>query len=411
MHDTAKKVVKRLQQAGHIAYYAGGWVRDFLMQLPSDDIDIATSASVSEVQHLFAKTVPVGVAFGIVIVVEEGAQFEVATFRRDRGYVDGRRPTGIDPARPEEDAKRRDFTINGLFYDPITEELFDYVGGAEDIKRKIIRAIGNPHERFAEDRLRMMRAVRYSTRFGFPIEEETEKAILVHASELLPAVAMERVWQEFKKMSTFAHFDKGLIQLHKLHLLPVIFPALKEVPLSEITKRVRCIADFPKGAPPFAELLELFPDHSLEQIEALAEYLKLSNEESAFAHFYHHAQALFALPKSWLDKLEKIEWAEFYANPFCSICLEMIAAHYPKSERAHFLKEHAQRKQTLSFAVTRVQGKNPFVRADDLFKEGIPSGERMGKLLKEAMRIAVNEGIEDKDQIIQRLKKSPLWSN
>src|ERR1700721_2344911 len=124
----ATEVVKKLVDAGFIAYFAGGWVRDFLMKHPSDDIDIATSASVEEIQALFPKTIPVGVAFGIVIVVEEGHHFEVATFRRESGYLDGRRPTAIEPAPPEEDAKRRDFTINGMFWDPLSKTLYDYVG-------------------------------------------------------------------------------------------------------------------------------------------------------------------------------------------------------------------------------------------------------------------------------------------
>ena len=165
----ATSIVKKLQDAGYLAYFAGGWVRDFILKKPSDDIDIATSASVDEVQRLFPKTIPVGVAFGIVIVVQDNHQFEVATFRKDRGYVDGRRPVGIDPASPEEDAQRRDFTINGMFYDPIQDKIFDYVDGMKDLKKGIIRAIGDPNARFLEDRLRMMRAVRYSTRFDFPI--------------------------------------------------------------------------------------------------------------------------------------------------------------------------------------------------------------------------------------------------
>src|SRR5690349_1426398 len=121
----ASSIVKRLQEAGYVAYFAGGWVRDFILQTPSDDIDIATSATVEDVQRLFPKTIPVGVAFGIVIVVQDGHQFEIASFRKDRGYVDGRRPTGIDLATPEEDAQRRDFTINGMFYDPIQDKIFD----------------------------------------------------------------------------------------------------------------------------------------------------------------------------------------------------------------------------------------------------------------------------------------------
>lgn len=132
----AKSIVQKLVDSGHIAYFAGGWVRDHLLKRESDDIDIATSASVDEVRAVFPKTIPVGVAFGIVIVVEENHHFEVATFRKDRGYVDGRRPMGIDPASPEEDAQRRDFTINGMFYDPLTDKILDYVEGQKDLKKR-----------------------------------------------------------------------------------------------------------------------------------------------------------------------------------------------------------------------------------------------------------------------------------
>lgn len=409
MHQTAIEIVRRLQQAGFIAYFAGGWVRDFLMQRSSDDIDIATSASVSDIQALFTKTVPVGVAFGIVIVVENGMQFEVATFRKDRGYIDGRRPTGIDPATPQEDALRRDFTINGLFYDPLTDTLYDYVGGRLDIETRLIRAIGDPHARFAEDRLRMMRAVRYATRFGFRIDPETEAAIRVHASELIPAVAMERVWQEFKKMSQFSHFDAGLIQLHRLGLLPTIFPALKGESTDQISQKVGAIPDFPPGSPPFAELLELFPSHSLQEIEELAEYLKLSKEESAFAHFYHHIQSLLNMPADWLENLERMEWAELYAHPFCKTALGMLAARLPKQDRASFLSAHENRAASLRVAIERIQNKSPLIRAEDLLKEGISPGPKMGKLLKEALRIAVNKGIEDKQELLRLLREHPEW--
>ena len=151
---SARKVIDKLVLEGHTAYYAGGYVRDRIMGHPSDDIDIATTAPVEIVQTLFKKTIPVGVQFGIVIVVMDGHQFEVATFRKEEEYKDGRRPTKIEPATPEEDAVRRDFTINGMFYDPTTGEVIDYIDGKKDIKHRIIRAIGNPKERFMEDRLR-----------------------------------------------------------------------------------------------------------------------------------------------------------------------------------------------------------------------------------------------------------------
>jgi poly(A) polymerase len=409
INEVGKKIVQKLFDAGHIAYFAGGWVRDFLMKHPSDDIDIVTNASVDQIQKIFPKTIPVGVVFGIVIVVEEGFQFEVATFRKDRGYVDGRRPSGVDPATPEEDAQRRDFTINGMFYDPVHDKLYDFIGGQKDLKKGIIKAIGNPHERFLEDRLRMMRAVRYSTRFNFPIESETLQAILAHAESLVPAVAMERVWQEFKKMSLFAHFDTGLVTLHRLNLLPTIFPVLKGVPVEEIQKRVQFIEQFPKNSPPIAELLELFPNSSLESLLELCDHLKLSNHEREFVRFYHHAQNLLGMPKEWLSKLELIEWAQFYANPLADICLQIIAVH--RQDKEAFLKEHLQRKQSLEQAILRIRSQSPIVRAEHLISEGISPGKKMGLLLKEAERISVNENIEDRQTILERLKQTATWNS
>lgn len=407
----ATDLVKTLQNAGHIAYFAGGWVRDLLLNYPCDDIDIATSASVNEVQQLFAKTIPVGIAFGIVIVVIEGHSFEVATFRKDRGYSDGRRPLGVDPADPVEDAKRRDFTINGMFYDPVKEELHDFVGGQEDLKKGIIRAIGDPHERFLEDRLRMMRAVRYSTRFGFPIEKKTEQAILAHASSFLPAVAMERVWQEFKKMSQFAHFDKGLQSLHQLQLLGVIFPSLKSVSEAEIASRLKPLAHYPKNAPAIAELLELFPNYALEDLLKLCDYLKLSRQEKEFATYLNHAKTMMQMPESWQARLESIEWAQFYASLHASLTLEIIASGYPEEKRNRFLAEHTQRRLHLSPFIERIRSQNPVVRSEHLLKLGIKPGKKMGELLREAERIACNQGSEVVDEVIELLKNSPLWHN
>ncbi len=163
-------------------------MRDLLLHKSSHEIDIATSAPPHIIQHLFPRTVAVGIQFGVIVVVLEGINFEVTTFRKDHPYQDGRHPEGVDYSTPEKDAERRDFTINGMFYDPLTEIIYDFVGGKEDLKRKVIRAIGNPHARFAEDRLRMIRAVRFAARLGFEIESETAKAIEEHAHHLFPAV-------------------------------------------------------------------------------------------------------------------------------------------------------------------------------------------------------------------------------
>ncbi|MBS0620745.1 MAG: CCA tRNA nucleotidyltransferase [Verrucomicrobia bacterium] len=400
----ATQVVRKLVASGYPAYFAGGWVRDYLMNHPSDDIDIATSASVEMIQSLFPKTIPVGVAFGIVIVVEEGHQFEVATFRKEEGYLDGRRPTRIDPATAEEDAKRRDFTINGMFWDPLTDTLYDYVEGKADIEKKVIRAIGDPHQRFLEDRLRMIRAVRYATRFGFTIEPATYQAILSHAASLLPAVAMERIYQEFRKMSQFARFDEALVLLHQLGLLQTIFPELKTVGIAEIQERVQPIGRLPKGTPLIAELLELFPGKSLDALLELCDYLKLSRVDREIATFLHHAQGILSMPMEWQNHLEKIEWATFYASPYAHIALDIARAHH------HDISSHQQRQLSLAKSIERIRSKTPIVRAEHLLSLGIVPGKKMGLLLKEAERIQINQEIEEVEGILHLLKNSPLWN-
>lgn len=395
----ATKIVSHIQNAGHIAYFAGGWVRDHLLGLPSDDIDIATSASVEEIQILFPKTIPVGIAFGIVIVVEEGHHFEVATFRKEKEYTDGRRPLFIEKATPEEDANRRDFTINGLFFDPLQDKLLDFVGGVSDLKKGIIRAIGDPHHRFLEDRLRMMRAVRYSTRFHFPIEQSTEEAILSHAKSLFPSVAIERVWQEFQKMSLFADFNKGLEKLHSLNLLQVIFPELKEVPLAEIQKR---ISIFPsdKSCPLILELIHLFPKDSLEDHLKLSHYLKLSNQDKEHIRFFHKAKSLLETPLDWQENIENIEWAYFYSNPLSSLCLSLLSSH---------LEFHEIKRELLMPFISRILEKRPLLKAEDLQKEGICNGPVLGILLKEGERLSINALLEDKNEVIRQLKQNSLW--
>ena len=168
------KIVETLVSKGHKAFFVGGCVRDSLLGLKPGEIDITTSAKPKEMQKLFKRTVPIGESFGVVLVLLDDMQFEVATFRTESRYEDGRHPGQVEYSKSEkEDVLRRDFTINGLLYDPLKKELFDYTDGITDLNSGIIRTIGNPIERFAEDKLRMIRAVRFAARFGFEIEEKT----------------------------------------------------------------------------------------------------------------------------------------------------------------------------------------------------------------------------------------------
>jgi poly(A) polymerase len=230
--EFAIDVVRRLRQAGFTAYWAGGCVRDELLDLTPDDYDVATDAEPEQVQQLFPRTVEVGVAFGVVRVRgprrNSGDPFsvEVATFRSDLAYVDGRRPEGVVFSSPEEDAQRRDFTINGMFFDPLDNRLIDYVGGRADLEANVLRAIGEPHERFREDKLRLLRAVRLATRFGLTVEPVTAAAIREMAGEIRKRVSAERIAEELRKMLVHPRRADAMRLMDELGLIPPILPEI-----------------------------------------------------------------------------------------------------------------------------------------------------------------------------------------
>jgi poly(A) polymerase len=197
--ETAKEIVHRLNAAGFQAFWVGGCVRDFLLGREPQDFDIATDARPEQVEKLFRKTIPVGRKFGVMVVVENQQQFQVATFRAEADYRDGRRPEKIVFASAEADALRRDFTVNGLFYDPLAEKIHDWVGGERDLRAKIIRTIGAPEERFGEDHLRLLRAVRFAAQLGFEIEPQTFAAIKSLAPKI-KLISTERIRDELVKL-------------------------------------------------------------------------------------------------------------------------------------------------------------------------------------------------------------------
>jgi putative nucleotidyltransferase with HDIG domain len=197
--ETAKEIVHRLNAAGFQAFWVGGCVRDFLLRREPDDFDIATDARPEQVETLFKKTIPVGKKFGVMVVVEGRQQFQVATFRAESDYQDGRRPEKVVFASAEADALRRDFTVNGLFYDPLTEKIHDWIGGENDLRSKIIRTIGAPEERFAEDHLRLLRAVRFAAQLDFQIEPKTFAAVKSLAPKI-KLISAERVRDELIKL-------------------------------------------------------------------------------------------------------------------------------------------------------------------------------------------------------------------
>lgn len=203
-------------------------MRDKLRGVPAKDFDIATSALPDQVQKLFPRTVPVGVQFGVVIVVEEGENYEVATFRTEGGYQDGRHPTKVEFSNVEEDARRRDFTVNGLYFDVKNQKVLDFVGGEEDLKKKVLRTIGDPEARFLEDHLRMLRAVRFAVQLGFTVAPETLEAVRKHAPKIAK-VSAERIRDELTKILTSPEPARGVRELDALGLLKVFLPEAEKM--------------------------------------------------------------------------------------------------------------------------------------------------------------------------------------
>ena len=199
LRATAVEIVRQLQTAGFNAFWVGGCVRDFLLGREPGDYDIATSALPEQIEKLFKRTVAVGRKFGVMVVVENGRPFQVATFRAEADYRDGRHPEQVTFGDAEADAQRRDFTVNGLFYDPVAEKLHDWVGGEKDLRAKIIRTIGPPEERFAEDHLRLLRAVRFAAQLGFEIEPQTFAAVRALAPKI-ELISAERIRDELIKL-------------------------------------------------------------------------------------------------------------------------------------------------------------------------------------------------------------------
>lgn len=259
----ARAIVRVLREHGFVAYFAGGCVRDKLLGHEPKDFDVATSARADDIRRLFDHTVPVGAQFGVVLVIDGERQVEVATFRSDGVYLDGRHPTSVRFSDPREDALRRDFTINGMFYDPVTEHVIDYVEGRKDLAVGVIRAIGDPHARFSEDRLRLLRAIRLAARLDFTIAEDTFAAIQTLAPTIVD-IAWERIGDEIVKILTEGKARRAFELLFESRLLRAILPEI------ETMRGVEQSPDFHPEGDVFVHTLLL-----LDKLEAPTETLAL----------------------------------------------------------------------------------------------------------------------------------------
>lgn len=306
--EFAIEVVRKLRAAGHTALFAGGCVRDLLLGRPAKDYDVATTALPEQVRDLFGhkRTLPVGASFGVIIVMgpREAGHVEVATFRTEGPYHDGRRPISVAFCTPEEDAQRRDFTINGMFYDPIDARVLDYVGGEADLSARVVRAIGDPHERVREDKLRMLRAVRFTATLDFALEERTAAAVREMADQLT-VVSAERIAQELKKMLVDPHRRRAIELCTDVDLLAIFLPELRaESREHEITLRMLALLESPSFELALAALLHSLP--AKPTVYDICRRLKLSNDESdRITWLVAHQDDLLDAPSQTLARLKR----------------------------------------------------------------------------------------------------------
>lgn len=429
--QTARAIAQRLRERGHVAYFAGGCVRDVVRGLLPKDYDIATDATPEIVQQIFPRTYAVGAHFGVVVVLENGMNFEVATFRSDDAYIDGRRPASVRFATPEEDANRRDFTINGMFLDPATDEVIDFVGGRADLDAKVVRAIGDPAHRFAEDRLRLLRAVRFATVLGFEIEQRTWTA-LVEAAPSISEISAERIRDELVKIFLSPNRIRGWDLLDASGLMRAILPELDATkgceqppqfhPEGDVFKHTRLMVELLPadvsvplvfsvllhdiGKPPTSAVDETgrirFNGHDrvgAEMAERVMERLRFSRAEiDATVEMVRQHMVFKDVPKMRVAKLKR-----FMARPTFVDELELhrvdCASSHGMLDNYEFLQ--AKREEFANEPIIPPA----FLRGDDLIALGIKPGPAFGKILDEAQTLQLEGALRTREEALEWLKR------
>ena len=432
MREVAIGIVRRLQDADFAAFWVGGCVRDFLLGREPGDYDIATSALPGQIEALFKRTIPVGRQFGVMLVVEGRRQFQVATFRAEADYQDGRHPEQVTFGDARADASRRDFTVNGLFFDPIAEKLRDWVGGEADLRAKIIRTIGSPDERFAEDHLRLLRAVRFAAQLGFEIEHETFAALQANAQKI-KSISAERVREELIKLLRPPHAARGLELLRESGLLEHVLP--------EIAATVTCeqSPDFHPEGSVFNHLLLMLKylpadAHPLLPWAALlhdiAKPVTASRDPNTGGiHFYEHEKVGAKMAEKILERLrfprkqiEAIVQAVRYHMQFkdapqmrkSTLRRLLMRETFPLELELHRLDclgSHG-RLDIYDFMVVQARGleqqpeiRPPLLNGEDLQALGMKPGPAMGALLAELREKQLQDELKTPAEAREWVKK------
>ena len=430
-HPQAESIVRQLVQAGHVAVYAGGCVRDALLERAYPDVDIATSATPDQVQALFPKASdPQGKAFGVIRLRIDEHVFEIATFRVDGPYLDGRRPSSVTFTTAEEDARRRDFTVNGMFFDPLKNEVLDYVQGRTDLTAKTIRAIGDPVARFTEDRLRLFRALRFAVQLGFEIEPSTWKALVSIAPDS-KVISPERVRDELVKVFISPNPARGLDLMYDSGLLAVWIPELLEMrgcaqspehhPEGDVWVHTRLLLTHLKNPSPVLAFSALLHDvgkprtsktepngrirffgHEgvgARMAEEILRRLRFSNDDiGAITACIANHMAFKDAPHMRVSTLKRM-----LARPTFSEELELHRIDCSSSHGQ--LDIHAFLQDKLSeFSQEEIKPK-PLVTGHDLQELGAKPGPAMGKILHQLMDEQLEGKIADRAGALTRAKE------
>jgi poly(A) polymerase len=431
MEKTAREITRRLREHGRVAYFAGGSVRDMVRGLPAKDFDVATDATPDVVQKIFPHTYAVGAHFGVVVVVENGFNFEVATFRSDGAYLDHRHPANVRFSSPEEDAKRRDFTINGMFFDPEKDEVIDFVGGRVDIEAKIIRAIGNPSQRFEEDRLRMLRAIRFAVELDYKIDNETWKA-LVESAASINEISAERIRDELVKIFLSRNRVRGWDLLDESGLMRAVLPELDAMkgclqpeqfhPEGDVFQHTGLMLELlpEKVSAPlvFAVLLHdvakpvtstvdetgriRFNEHDrigATMTESIMERLRFSRAEiDAAVEMVRQHMVFKDVPNMRVAKLKR-----FMARPTFEEELELHRVDCASSHRMMDNYEFLLRKRE-EFANEPIIPPS-LVRGDDLIALGMKPGPKFGQILEAVETRQLEGALKDRQQALDWVKR------
>ena len=430
LQDKARFIVQRLRQEGYEAFFAGGCVRDMLLNKSPQDYDIATSARPEDLQRLFPQTIPVGAQFGVILVLIDGQPFEVASFRHDGPYLDGRRPSQVRYGSLEEDILRRDFTINGMVYDPIEDRVIDLVEGRRDLERRLVRAIGNAEERFAEDRLRMIRAVRFAASLDFEIDAATFAAIQKFAGTITQ-IAWERIGDEVTRILTERGARRGFELLDGSGLLQILLPevvSLKGTPQSP---------DYHPEGDVFAHTMLL-----LSHLEAPSETLAYGGllhdiakpvcfrQDAERVTFYGHTETGAAMAEEILRRLKRSRAVgERVAYLVRNHLRHVQAPQMRLSTLKRFLREDGIEElleltrldalasngdlQYYQFCKTRLAELDekqirpaPLVRGDDLIALGFTPGPIFAEILRQIEDRQLGGELQNRDEAIEWIRQN-----